>query len=357
MSILAAAAASGLLSSHTHDREAAAPFRNQEYPQATGATSGHTPIDCCRTSPRRGRPPLFYASVMGDLPWPATAIGRAAELAGPSASVRAVRVLAGGTHARTCLIKTANPQLEVVLRQFPPGDDAVSRETDILTALGGLGGLAPRLLASALDDGSREGSWVLISRLPGAADITPARPSAAAAQLGRALARIHATSLHHCTGLQSVLGRPGGSAAAISGPAASAVAARWDLLARAPGVLTHYDFWSGNVVWDGGILTGVVDWTGAGLGPRGFDVGWCRLDLYLLHGEHVAGTFLDSYEAASGSGLASRLLADLWAVARSHDHVETWVPNYRDLGRADLTARKLRRRHTAWTEQLLASQL
>lgn len=144
---------------------------------------------------------------------------------------------------------------------------------------------------------------------------------------------------------------------AISGPAASAVAARWDLLATAPGVLAHYDFWSGNVVWDGGNLTGVVDWTGAVIGPRGFDVGWCRLDLYLLHSERVADTFLDSYEAASGSGLAGQLLADLWAVARSHDHVEAWVPNYSDLGRADLTARELRRRHTAWTEHLLASQL
>ena len=34
-----------------------------------------------------------------------------------------------------------------------------------------------------------------------------------------------------------------------------------------------------------GKLTGVVDWTGAGIGPRSFDVSWCRLDLYLLHGE------------------------------------------------------------------------
>ncbi|MDR0343161.1 MAG: aminoglycoside phosphotransferase family protein, partial [Nocardiopsaceae bacterium] len=256
---------------------------------------------------------------MGDLPWPATAIRRAAELAGPSAIVRAVRVLAGGTHARTCLITTANPQLEVVLRQFPPGDDGASREREVLAALGGLDGLAPRLLASALDDGSDAGTWLLISRLPGTADITPARPSAAAAQLGQVLARIHATSLRRYAGLHSVLDRPGGSAAAISGPAASAVAARWDLLAGAPGVLTHHDFWSGNVVWDEGILTGVVDWTGAGIGPRGFDVGWCRLDLYLLHGEQAADTFLDAYQAASGSGLAGRLLADLWAVARSHD--------------------------------------
>jgi hypothetical protein len=31
----------------------------------------------------------------------------------------------------------------------------------------------------------------------------------------------------------------------------------------------------------------------------------------------------------------------------------SWVPNYRDLGRTDLTAAELRRRHTVWTHQLV----
>lgn len=281
---------------------------------------------------------------------------RAAELAGPSASVAAVRVLGGGTHARTCLITTANPRLEVVLRQFPPGDDAASREAEVLTALDGLDGLAPRLLDHAPDSGTPEGSWTLISRLTGAADITPARPSTAAAQLGQTLARIHAIAPRRWTALRTVPDRPGASDETLSGPAAETVAAHWNLLADAPTVLTHHDYWSGNVVWDDGKLTGVVDWTGAGIGPRGFDVSWCRLDLYLLHGEPAADAFLASYEAASGAALDSRLLADLWAVARSHGYVETWEPNYSDLGRADLTAGELRRRHTAWTEHLLASQ-
>ena len=89
--------------------------------------------------------------------------------------------------------------------------------------------------------------------------------------------------------------------------------------------------------------------------PRatGFDVGWCRLDLYLLYGERIAGVFLDAYESACGSALPDRLMRDLWAVSRSHEDVESWVPNYRDLGRADLTAPALRRRHAEWTRHLL----
>lgn len=148
--------------------------------------------------------------------------------------------------------------------------------------------------------------------------------------------------------------RPDGSLAAVSGPAASAVTASRELLTRAPAVLTHYDFWSGNTLWRGGVLTGVVDWSGGGLGPRGFDVGWCRLDLYLLYGEPIAGMFLDAYETASNSALPDRLVWDLWAVARSYEQVESWAPNYRDLGRADLTAAELRKRHTAWTRHLIA---
>lgn len=291
---------------------------------------------------------------MCDVPKSAAAVERAAELAGPNATVRGIRALAGGTHAGTYLLWTADPAQEFILREFPPGDDAARDEARVLAALDGLDGLAPRVLATAGSGQSPEGSWLLISRLPGAADITPSQPAGWAAQLGEALAQVHATAKRKLTGFPSVFDRLQESRAALSGPAASVVAASWRLLTRAPLVLTHHDYWAGNTVWERGALTGVVDWTGAALGPRGFDVGWCRLDLYLLYGEHLAGVFLDSYQETSGSQLADATLWDLWAAARSHGIVESWVPNYRDLGRADLTAEELRRRHTAWTDRLIA---
>ena len=289
---------------------------------------------------------------MVDLPPSSAAAERAAGLAGPDAAVLEIRALAGGTHARTYLIRTANPEHEFILREFPPGDDAPSNESRVLSVLGGLGGLAPRLLASGAGDGPCRGAWTLISRLPGTADITPGLPAAWAGQLGGTLARIHAIPVQRLGEFQKVSERPGGSLAAINGPAAGPVRASWEALASAPAVLTHYDFWSGNTLWEGGILTGVVDWSGGALGPRGFDVGWCRLDLYLLYGEHIAASFLDSYESAS-SALRDLLYWDLWAVARSHETVESWVPNYRELGRVNLTAPELRKRHTAWTQHLI----
>jgi aminoglycoside phosphotransferase (APT) family kinase protein len=288
-----------------------------------------------------------------DLPSSSAAVDRAALLAGPGATVQGVVTLAGGTHARTYLIQTANPAQEFILREFAAGDDAACREARVLATLAGLGGLAPRLLVSGLDGPPPHGSWNLISRLPGAADITPGDPSGFASQLGAALARIHSTARQRLAGFPSVFDRPGGSMAALSGPAASLVAAGWERLAAAQPVLTHYDFWSGNTVWKDGTLTGVVDWSGAALGPRGFDLSWCRLDLYLLFDQRIADKFTESYQAACAVVLPDLLVYDLWAAARSHQDVESWVPNYRDLGRADLTAPVLRHRHTAWTQHLI----
>jgi aminoglycoside phosphotransferase (APT) family kinase protein len=172
---------------------------------------------------------------MRDLPGSPAAFGQAAGLAGPDATVQAVRELAGGTHARTWLVRTANPELEVVIREFPAGDGSARREARVLAALDGLDGLAPRLLAGDPGCGDGGGSWVVISRLPGSADITPGQPSSWARQLGAALARIHATSPRRLAGLQRVLDRPSGSSAGLSGPAAGLVCGRLAAAGRRAG--------------------------------------------------------------------------------------------------------------------------
>lgn len=200
----------------------------------------------------------------------------------------------------------------------------------------------------AADD---ERPWVLITRLPGQAEIVPADPREWAAQLGSTLARIHTTSAAPIAGLDSVFERRGRDR--LFGPAAEIVDDAWEeRVLAAPVVLTHGDFHSGNVLWEHGILSGVIDWEGAVRGPAGHDIGWCRLDLYLLYDEQIADHFLAAYESATATTFGDPLLWDLWSLARSHVGVESWVPNYRDLGRADLNAGELRRRHDAWTAKM-----
>jgi aminoglycoside phosphotransferase (APT) family kinase protein len=273
-------------------------------------------------------------------------------LAGSSAVIQSVGRLEGGQHADTWKVVTARPELSVVVRQFPAGDPAAACEQHVLRTLDGLGGLVPVLLGGDLDGRWSQYPTSLMSWLDGDADITPSHPEKWAVELGRALAVAHAMPAHRLAGMPSVFDRRGGSQALLDGPLATEVRSRWIQIIGAPEVLSHCDYWSGNVVWRDETLTGIVDWSGGARGPRGFDVGWCRLDLVLLLGERIADVFVVAYEAAIGHALKDIGLWDAWAVARSHDGVETWVPNYAPLGRGDLDARELRRRHSQWAARL-----
>jgi aminoglycoside phosphotransferase (APT) family kinase protein len=273
-------------------------------------------------------------------------------LAGPSATVVATSRLGGGQHADTWRVDTENPARSVVVRLFPVGDQAPVQEERVLRALDGLGGLAPALLGGD-PDGRRLGSPAsLISWLDGQPDITPADPGGWARELGRALAAVHAVPAERLAELPSVFDGGGGSGAMLGGPLAPEVRARWSQIVASPEVLTHGDYWSGNVVWRDGRLTGIVDWPSGARGPRGFDLGWCRLDLVLLFGEEIADDFLAAYETETGEPVADARLWDCWAIARSEDIVGSWGPNYRPLGRADLGEAELRRRHAQWTARL-----
>ena len=273
-------------------------------------------------------------------------------LAGPAASVLGAVRLAGGQHAETWRVDTENPATSVVVRQFPADDPAPGDEQRVLRALDGLGGLAPVLLGGDLGGRWSEHPTSLVSGLDGRPDIVPADPKAWARELGRGLAAVHAVPAERLQELPRLLDRGGVSREALAGPLAAEVRARWPEVAAAPTVLAHCDYWSGNVVWRDGALAGIVDWSGGARGPRGFDLGWCRLDLVLLFDEQIADEFLAGYEAASGRAVGEVRLWDCWAAARSEDAVASWEPNYRPLGRADLDRDELRRRHAQWTASL-----
>lgn len=59
----------------------------------------------------------------------------------------------------------------------------------------------------------------------------------------------------------------------------------------------HRDFHPSNVLWDGEVVSGVVDWVNGCRGPAGIDVAWCRHNLANLHSVSVADDFLNSYVA------------------------------------------------------------
>lgn len=273
------------------------------------------------------------------LDWVADAVG--------SEHVRALQELSGGTHARTHLLVTADGR-EVVLRRFPLGDQAVRRERVVLEALDGLGGLAPRLVAADPDGTCLGAPTILTTRLAGRPWLTPADPHEFARQLGVVLARIH--SHPPPPGARDVLRAPAESSA----PFVAEVLADWSRLSQSPRVLSHFDYWSGNTLWSGDRLSGVVDWSGAGLAPRGFDLSWCRLDLILLFDEDVANALTSGYEATSQQAVSDAVSWDLFAAVNAFSDIEGWAPNYQSLGRTDLGPRRLRAQLSQWVHRLRA---
>jgi aminoglycoside phosphotransferase (APT) family kinase protein len=282
----------------------------------------------------------------------AGALEEVRRLAGSSAVIVDVVRLEGGQHADTWRVETDSPALSVVVRQFPIGDCAASREQRALRSLDGLGGLAPLLLAGDVDGRWSQYPTSVISWLDGEPDITPSDPEKWASELGRGLALVHETPSERLAGLPRVFDDTR-ARAKLTGPLAPEVLSRWSQLIASSEVLTHRDYWSGNVVWRDGKLTGVADWPGAARGQRGYDVSWCRLDLVLLFDGRIADVFLEAYQAAIGRLVGDVDLWDAWALARSHDIVESWAPNYAPLGRRDLDEQELRSRHSRWTARLL----
>lgn len=65
-------------------------------------------------------------------------------------------------------------------------------------------------------------------------------------------------------------------------------------------VFVHRDFHPGNVMWERGRVSGVVDWVSACVGPPEEDVAHCRVNLAGRHGQPVADRFLDLWLRETG---------------------------------------------------------
>ena len=57
----------------------------------------------------------------------------------------------------------------------------------------------------------------------------------------------------------------------------------------------HRDYHPANILWQGGEISGIVDWVNACRGPAGVDIGHCRVNLAQLFGLSTADKFLEAY--------------------------------------------------------------
>ena len=66
-----------------------------------------------------------------------------------------------------------------------------------------------------------------------------------------------------------------------------------------PRCFIHHDYHPGNVLWERGRVSGVVDWQAACIGPPSVDIGHCRANL-LLYAPELADVFTHHAERALG---------------------------------------------------------
>jgi aminoglycoside phosphotransferase (APT) family kinase protein len=199
-----------------------------------------------------------------------------------------------------------------VLRRFVRLDwlaeepDLASREAAALDVLAEVGLPTPRLVAVDPDGSVAGEPSVLMTRLPGRVEWDPPAVEGFLRALAEPLPVIHSVAV------------PGSASLPDYGPYPLEMrrppvwASRPDVWERAISlfdarpppacdrVFIHRDYHPGNVLWDGGRVTGIVDWVNASIGSPWADVGHCRVNIASELGQEATERFLDLYRAVSG---------------------------------------------------------
>jgi lincosamide nucleotidyltransferase A/C/D/E len=256
-----------------------------------------------------------------DLPVPRRALEAAADdpavvawLADLGFRVESSRPMVGGVVSLTellCVFDRDGAGHQLVLRRAPLLPDVpdhnpsldVTREVDLLQRRTG-SPTTPRLVASDVDGGRCGVPAALVNRLPGMPIVAPDDVDAWVRGLAGAVAsvRAHPTSTEGINEFEPwfTLERP---------PTWTTVPRSWQRAIDDPAAgpppghargLVHRDLHPGNVLFDEGKFSGLVDWTHASVGFIEVDVCRCRVEVALLAGIDVADAFLDACAAVPG---------------------------------------------------------
>lgn len=232
-------------------------------------------------------------------------------LPGPGKYISSIQ-LKGSTsstlHAIT--FASAGKLKEVVVRQFDNKEwlkeepEIAYHEAESLHAAAEAELNTPELIAKSVNEKDGMPPLVLMSKLPGSVVLKPANMDDWLGKLAMALVGIHQVEAPAFSFRYYSYNDP----KMMEVPAWSKNPSVWRKLAGIvkqpePGYMPrfiHRDYHPVNVLWENGIISGVVDWVNACKGPAGVDVGHCRWNLAMLYGVKAADLFLHHYTRQAG---------------------------------------------------------
>ncbi|MDQ6671992.1 MAG: phosphotransferase [Chloroflexota bacterium] len=281
----------------------------------------------------------------------------------PGGEVVRVRRLGGGLGGATHAIDVSTyrqMRRRLVLKRYPGGHPTIAREWRGLEVARDLEVPSPEPVALDAD-----GTWfgtpaLVMTRLPGRAEVNLVNTDAYVGQVASALARIHRAPA--VPGMpEAVDPQPSHIWASPALPPRSLLLRRAHqtiehaCAAEAEQILIHGDFHPGNLLWSRGRLTGVVDWASLGRGPRAYEVAHCRADLALLFGRLTADRLLERYAADTGETPSGLALWDLYCGLIALENFRFWLVAYGEQGLVASNARQIRARLLVFVGRALAA--
>lgn len=306
------------------------------------------------------------------VPPPHGAVARLLNEAVPGHRLEAVTLAPGSFSNATFFVNTATPSGETerfVLRQYNPENEPPAhkapREHFALTYLAAHGLPVPRPLFLDATGDLLGAPSLLTTFLPGRHWVGTSKPSVWASEVAATLARLHNVPLPSERG-PLMDGNPNVAWFAAGETVPSSLAAHpdgeavwraarhaWASFQPDEPVFLHIDLWSGNVLWDGERLVGVLDWEEAGWGDSGVDVAYARLEFTLLGLPDTADALLAEYEARRGRRVANLALWELAAAVRAFPDPAGWWHEWQALGATGSTEDEVRGRLRAFIDRAL----
>lgn len=119
-----------------------------------------------------------------------------------------------------------------------------------------------------------------------------------------------------------------------------------------PTVLSHDDYNPGNLLYDCGRLSGVVDWADIAIEPRQAAVALYRHFLAIHPGGGAPELFRLAYERAARISLDDLPLWDVLYGLRGLRPIDHWVRACEGLG-LDITSSEIQKKSRAWVRQAM----